>query len=629
MSLAIQLLHQIANPALTHNERARLRCQLAKHLEDTGNYEAAQGAMGELWRSVGYRPILHELDQTTAAEMLLRVGVLTGWIGSVKQIEGAQETAKDLISESTTMFEALQDTEKIAEAQMELGYCYWREGAFDEARVLLKEALSRLAYKAGDIKAITLLRSAAVEKVSNRLNDALQLLIEAAPLFDASSNYTLKGRFHNEYAQVLRKLGTAERRDDYIDQALIEYAAASFHFEHAGHTRYQACVENNLGFLFGTIKNFSEAHEHLDRAQALFTSLKDKVHIAQVDETRAKVLLAEGRIAEAEKLARSAMRILEVGGEQSLFAEALTTHGIALARMNRRQHAQLTIQNAVEVAQNAGDSEGAGLAALTIIEELGEYLTVDDLSITYERAADLLITSRNLDNKDRLLSCAHRLLFLVGAFSGPRTWKNFSLKDALRRYEARIIERALKDAGKSVSRAAHMLGFKNHTSLIKKLNKWHRHLLSERAPAKSRKSSLMFLHDADKETRPIKILHVEDNQAVADAVKEMLETEGWKVETFAEGTDALRMLASEEHYDVLLFDISLPGLNGIDLIGQTRRLSHRQQTPIIVLSASDYEVEARRAGANAFLSKPNDVLAIAETIARLLARKPRHISEGK
>src|SRR5205085_3171159 len=166
-----------------------------------------------------------------------------------------------------------------------------------------------------------------------RLNDALRLLIEAAPLFEASGNYTLRGRFHNEYAQVLRKLGAAEGRTDYIDRALIEYAASSYHFEQAGHTRYQACVETNLGFLFGTIKRFRQAHEHLDRAQALFTRLKDRVHIAQVDDARARVLLAEGRIAEAEKIARCAVRTLESGGEQSLYAEALTTQGIALARL--------------------------------------------------------------------------------------------------------------------------------------------------------------------------------------------------------------------------------------------------------------------------------------------------------
>src|SRR5207237_1406990 len=126
-----------------------------------------------------------------------------------------------------------------------------------------------------------------------------------APLFDASSNHALKGKFHNEYGTVLKNLGRNERRDDYIDRALIEYAAASFHFEQSGHTRYQAYVENNLGFLFGTIRKFSEAHEHLDRAQALFTRLKEKAHIAQVDDTRDRVLLEAGHEYEAEKFSRS------------------------------------------------------------------------------------------------------------------------------------------------------------------------------------------------------------------------------------------------------------------------------------------------------------------------------------
>jgi tetratricopeptide (TPR) repeat protein len=318
MNLSSLLLHQLADSSLTPNERARLRCQFAKQLEEVGNYDAAREAMGELWQGIGHRPVLDDLDQETAAEVILRAGILTGWIGSVKQIEGAQETAKNLISESITIFEALKNAEKLAEAQMELGHYYWREGAYDNARVWLNEALSRLPDTACEVKAVTLSRLATVEKVSNRLNDALQLHKQAAPLYEACSNHTIKGRFHNSFANLLVILGEAEQRSDYIDQALIEYAAASFHFEQAEHTRYHACVENNLGFLFGTIKKFCEAHEHLDRAQALFTKLRDKVHIAQVDETRAKVLLAEGRISEAEKLARAAVQTLEAGGQPAI-----------------------------------------------------------------------------------------------------------------------------------------------------------------------------------------------------------------------------------------------------------------------------------------------------------------------
>src|SRR4051812_28385687 len=111
-----QLLHRIADPSLTPNERARLRCQFAKQLEDVGNYEAAREALGELWRGVGYHPVVDELDQAMAAEVILRAGVLTSWIGCMKQAEGSLEIAKDLISESLTLFESLQDILKIAEA---------------------------------------------------------------------------------------------------------------------------------------------------------------------------------------------------------------------------------------------------------------------------------------------------------------------------------------------------------------------------------------------------------------------------------------------------------------------------------------------------------------------------------
>ena len=620
MNLANQLFHQLADPALTTQERARLRCQFAKRLEEAGNYEAAREILGELWQGVGQRPLTGGLDQATAAEVLLRVGVLTGWIGCVKQVEGAQETAKDFISESIRVFEAIGETERLAEAQMELGHCYWREGAFNEARDLLKEALSQLPDKAGDLKAVTVSRLATVEKVTNHLSDALHLLIEAAPLVAASSNHTIKGRFHNEYGTVLENLARAEHRNDHIDHALIEYAAASVHFEQAGHARYQAYVENNLGFLFGTINKFAEAHEHLDRAQALFTSMKDKAHIAQVDDTRARVLLAEGRVVEAEKFARIAVQTLEEDDQQALFAEALSTHGVALARLGRHQHSRLTLQSAVEVAQNAGDSEGSGLAALIIIEELGEHLSAGDLNATYQRAADLLAESRNIWTLARLNTCARRLLFLVGALPSPPTWKGFSLKKALRRYEARIIERALKDAGGIVTRAAHLLGYKNHNSLIKKLNNQHRDLLPGRTPAKQRKRSLMFIHEADKETQSVRILHAEDNRMVADAVKEALEMEGWSVEMCREAATALKMLQSEAHYDVVIFNNKLPGMNGVELIRQTRKIAHRQHTSIIMLSASDIEKEARRAGANAFLRKPEGINSIAETCARLLAR---------
>ncbi len=409
MSLASQILRQIDDPALGGAERARLRCQLARELEDSGNYEAARNAMNGLWQRIGDRPQLDGLDQHTAAEVLLRAGALSGWIGSANQIDGAQEIAKDLISESASLFEALEETEKLAEARIDLAICYWREGAFDEARVALRETLDRLADNNGEQKARALLNSAIVEISLNQFNDAFQILKEATPLFESSQNHAAKGRFHIQLALVLKKLGASEHREDYTDRALVEYTAASYHLEQTGNTRYRAIVENNLGYLFLVTGRFAEAYEHLDRAHLLFASLKDSVHTAQVDDTRARVLLAQNRNSEAEKISRTAAHTLEKGDEQSVLAEALTTHGVALARLGRYEESRSTLDRAIDVASQVGDIEGAGVAALTIIEELNDRLNADELTNLYARADQLLTNTQNSETLARLRACVQRI----------------------------------------------------------------------------------------------------------------------------------------------------------------------------------------------------------------------------
>ena len=619
-----QLLQQISDPTLSKDERARLRCQFAKGLEDVGSFEAAREAMGELWAGVGTRPVLDELGEATAAEVLLRSGTLTGWLGSAKQVEGSQETAKNLISESITKFEALQNTEKVAEAQNEIAYCYWREGARDDARVWLREALSRLVGVESETKLVALLRSAIVERTSGRYNDALRFLTEALPLAEKSTDDALKGKVQNQLALVLRFLGVVEHREDYIDRALIGYTAASYHFELAGHTRYQGCVENNLGYLFGIIGKFREAHEHLDRAQALFTGMKDVAHTAGVDETRAKVLLAEGRINEAERLARSAVRILERGGEQSLLAEALTTYGTVLARGGDMRMALPTLKRAVEVADNAGDIESAGLAALTIVEELGKHLSADELTAVYDRAADLLSRSGNQELKDRLLTASRNVLFLIGEHPTPPTWKGFNFYDAVLRFEARVISRALTETGGVVSRAAELLGLKRQAldSMLKVGR--HKALGRLRVPIRPRLKSLMFRDEVDcAETRAVIVLYVEQQEDAPDPARAKLEEEGWLVEACSTGTDALQRLGGGERFDVLIVGYKLPDMTGVELIKQTRALAHRQRTPLIMLTDYDVEDDALRAGATLFLRSSGAADSIAETVARLLARKKR------
>lgn len=480
-----ELLQQNLDSNLSIGERARLSCQLAKQFERTGNYEAACRAMNNLWPGFGKRPKLDTLNDRTSAEVLLRVGVLTGWIGSTRLIKGSQQTAKELITESLGIFESLRDVKKVAEAQTEIALCYVREGALDVARILYAEALARLDDQDGDLKALVLLRSSIVELNADRLRDALRILESAVGLFQASTNHVLRGSFHNQFAAVLKNLGASETRTDYIDRVLNEYRAASFHFEQAGHVRYQACVENNLALLFLQVERLAEAHEHLDRAQALFTQLDDGTRLTRLEDARARVLLAEGKITKAEKVALAAVQRAEKGDEQSLLAEILTTHGIALARLHRCDQARATFKLATHIAQQAGDPERAGLAALALVEELIEYLSDDDLCSILERARGLLKGTQNTASLRRLTECAYRALSII--HTARPDWTTFSLNETLHRHEARFIRMALEESGGSVTRAAGLLGLPGHQTLSFILNHRHQQLLQMRTPVRPRR----------------------------------------------------------------------------------------------------------------------------------------------
>ena len=622
MNFTKELLHQIVDPNRSPDERALARCELAKQYEQSGNYEAARGAMGELWREIGESANIEGLEQRTAGKVCLRIGVITGWLSATNQIKGSQEIAKDLITQSIAIFESQGDVKGLAEAQTEIAVCYGREGALSNARLLLSQALSMLDDDDGELKGLTLLRSATVETLANRLSDALNMLMRAAPLFEASNNHTLVGYFHYDLATVLKNLGAAENRADYTDRALIEFAAASYHFEQAGHDRYHACVENNLAMLFFKANRFAEAHEHLDRAQALFTTLRDVAHLAQVAETRARVLLAEGDLVQAERFARTAVQLLENRDESSFRAEALTTHGTALARLHHEDQAQAAFERAIHEAEQGGDLESAGLAALTLVEELPEHLSDDELYKHLEYAAALLEDTQNADLLRRQKNCFRRFV--------PRIlWPDWptSLRKSVLKHEARQIRRALEESGGVKVQAARLLEL-THQGLEKILNTRHKDMQEVLTTIKARiaetpmdRESTEYVTDREKVRlpRPKRILHVEDDKTVAGIVKEMLEDQGWHVEMCADGNEALEKIAGEDEYDLLLVDYDLPSLNGLELINHARELDHRRDTPMVMLAANPVEGDAREAGAGVFLQKPQGIGSLVETIKSLIA----------
>ena len=112
-----------------------------------------------------------------------------------------------------------------------------------------------------------------------------------------------------------------------------------------------------------------------------------------------------------------------------------------------------------------------------------------------------------------------------------------------------------------------------------------------------------------------KILLIEDEDNIASFVKMELNYEGYSVEVSEDGVQGLEK-ALQENYDLILLDLMLPKLNGMEVC---RRLRKVKNTPIIMLTARDSvmdKVSGLQTGADDYISKP---FAIEELLARIEA----------
>jgi signal transduction histidine kinase/DNA-binding NarL/FixJ family response regulator len=124
---------------------------------------------------------------------------------------------------------------------------------------------------------------------------------------------------------------------------------------------------------------------------------------------------------------------------------------------------------------------------------------------------------------------------------------------------------------------------------------------------------------APRPLRPLRILVAEDNPLNQQVALGLLRRQGHEVEIAGDGREAVEAVR-RRHYDVVLMDVHMPGLDGLAAAREIRRFEGtRGRVPIIALSASVLENEAEQslaAGMDAHLAKPIDPVALAEALAR-------------
>jgi two-component system, chemotaxis family, chemotaxis protein CheY len=120
-----------------------------------------------------------------------------------------------------------------------------------------------------------------------------------------------------------------------------------------------------------------------------------------------------------------------------------------------------------------------------------------------------------------------------------------------------------------------------------------------------------------------RVLIVDDSSAVRAFVRAALEAADefeTEVEEAVNGFEALRVLPRET-FDLLILDINMPNIHGLELISMLRRSERYSTTPVLVISTEASERDKQRAlelGANSFLAKPFDAEALLSQVQQLL-----------
>jgi len=123
-----------------------------------------------------------------------------------------------------------------------------------------------------------------------------------------------------------------------------------------------------------------------------------------------------------------------------------------------------------------------------------------------------------------------------------------------------------------------------------------------------------------KKQAPKSILVIEDDETMRNALKRILESEGYRAVTAADGTQ-LSTVLDDSPIDLIILDIGLPWINGLELAKLLKEHDDLKSIPLVFVSGKTGDLDVKRgfdAGADDYIKKPFDIDKIKKTVATLL-----------
>lgn len=119
---------------------------------------------------------------------------------------------------------------------------------------------------------------------------------------------------------------------------------------------------------------------------------------------------------------------------------------------------------------------------------------------------------------------------------------------------------------------------------------------------------------------------VDDEKEIVDTLRRQLEHFGFKCSSFFNANSALESILSDNTFDILITDVKMPGMSGLELVKCVREVN--SEIPIVILTGfgdMQLTLDALRSGASDYLSKPYDVMELKKSIDRIIKQKFRSL----
>ena len=120
------------------------------------------------------------------------------------------------------------------------------------------------------------------------------------------------------------------------------------------------------------------------------------------------------------------------------------------------------------------------------------------------------------------------------------------------------------------------------------------------------------------------VLLIEDEPNIIEAIRFLLSRDGWRVDTHADGRDAVDVIQRLSP-DLVILDVMLPGKSGMEILSELRSQTDLQSLPVLMLTARGQSRDrdmAERAGASRFMTKPFSNAEVLDAVRDLVAEAP-------